>query len=48
MFFKSSFHNEKGQPWIMIIPSVHQMLAHTWEIFAMNDGKSVANVRKSS
>ena len=31
---------KKGQSWIIIIPTVNQMLVHNWEIFAMNNGNS--------
>lgn len=29
-------------PWIYITPSVHQMLAHTWESFEMQNGEPIA------
>ena len=39
---KSSFLDERGNPWIMIIPSVHQMCAHSWELFKINNGTSIS------
>ena len=38
---KSSFLDEYGNPWINIIPTVHTMCAHSWELFKWNDGKSI-------
>ena len=35
-------HYKRLFPWAMISPSVHQMAAHSWELFAMNDGKTIA------
>ena len=34
--------NEKGESWVMIIPTVHQTCAHSWEMFQMNGGKCIA------
>ena len=42
LHLKNSFLNEKGESWVMIIPSVHQLCAHTWELFSLNDSASVA------
>ena len=39
---KSSFLDERGNPWIMISPSVHQMCAHSWELFEINNGTSIS------
>ena len=36
IFFKQSF------PWAMITPSVHQMCAHSWELFVMTEGSPIA------
>ena len=35
-------HYKRSFPWAMISPSVHQMAAHSWELFAMNGGKPIA------
>ena len=37
---KNSFLNHKGESWVMIIPSVHQVCAHARELFEINAGKS--------
>ena len=37
-----SFINEKGEAWINIIPLLHQFCAHSWELFLINDGSSLA------
>ena len=29
-------------PWVFITPSVHQMLAHSWQLFEMQDGGPIA------
>ena len=36
-----------GESWVNIIPTVHQMLGHAWELFLFNDGDSVANWSES-
>ena len=38
---RSSFLDERGNPWVQIIPSVHQMCAHAWQLFEMNKGRGV-------
>ena len=47
MHVKSAFLNEKGESWIMVIPSFHQMCAHSWELFALNNGKTIAKWSES-
>ena len=47
IFLKNSFLNEKGESWINIIPSVHQMCAHAWELFSMNDSSSISKWSES-
>ena len=42
MHLRNSFLDEKGNYWIMIIPTVHQLCAHSWEMFELNAGKSIA------
>ena len=39
---RSNFLDQNGQSWITIIPTVHQLCAHSWELFVMNMGKSIA------
>lgn len=34
---RSNFLNEKGQPWIMVNPSLHAMCAHSWELYEFLD-----------
>ena len=41
-YLRSGFLNESEDPWIMIIPSVHQMCAHGLELFQLNDGLYIA------
>ena len=38
---KNSFLNHKGESWVMIIPSVHQVFAHA-ELFKINAEKSIS------
>ena len=38
---KTCFLDEKGNSWVMITPSIHQLCAHTWQLFDMNGGKSI-------
>ena len=42
LHIKNNFLNEKGQSWVMIIPTVHALCAHSWEMFQMNEGGSIA------
>lgn len=42
MHIKNSFLDENGNSWIMIIPTIHQLCAHSWEMFQLNQGKSIA------
>ena len=42
LHLRTAFLDENGKPWIMIIPSYHQMCAHSWEMFKWNDGHSIA------
>ena len=44
---KDSFLNEHDQSWIMIMPTVHQMFGHSWEMFEWNGGKSIAKWSKN-
>ena len=39
---RSSFLDERGNPWVQIIPSVHQMCAHAWQLFEMNKGDPIS------
>ena len=42
LHIKNSFLNHKGESWVMIIPSVHQVFAHAGELFKINAGKSIS------
>ena len=42
LLIKKGFLNHKGESWIMIIPSVHQVCAHAGELFEINAGKSIS------
>ena len=42
LHIKNSFLNHKGESWVMIIPSVHQVCAHAGELFKINAGKSIS------
>ena len=44
---RTSFLNANGQPWIMITPSIHQICAHSWQFFELNDGSSIAKWSES-
>lgn len=35
-------HYKRSFPWAMISPSVHQMCAHSWELFVMTEGKPIS------
>ena len=42
IFHKQSF------PWAMISPSVHQMCAHSWELFVLTGGTPIAKYSEQS
>ena len=42
LLIKKGFLKHKGESWIMIIPSVHQVCAHAGELFEINAGKSIS------
>ena len=44
---RTSFLNANVQPWIMITPSFHQMCAHSWEFFELNNESSIAKLSES-
>ena len=44
---KTAFLDHLDRSWIMIIPSFHQMCAHSWEMFEWNDGHSIAKWSES-
>ena len=35
-------HFKRSFPWAMLTPSVHQMAAHSWQLFEMTNGKPIA------
>ena len=47
LHMRTAFLNEKGQPWVMIIPTFHQLCAHSWQFFSMNNGSSIAKWSES-
>lgn len=47
LHLKTAFLDHLGRSWIMIIPSYHQMCAHSWEMFQWNDGRSIAKWSES-
>ena len=47
LHLKNSFLDHLGRPWIMIIPSFHQMCAHSWEMFQWNNGQSIGKWSES-
>ena len=44
---KHSFLDENGQPWVVITNSVHQLCAHSWELFELNNGSSISKWSES-
>ena len=42
LHIRNVFLNERGSPWTFIIPTVHQVCAHAWELFEMNMGKAIS------
>lgn len=47
MHIKNAFINEKNESWIMIVPTVHTLFAHSWELFTINSGASIAKWSES-
>ena len=44
---ETSFLNEKGESWVMIILSFHQMCGHSWQLFELNNDGSIAKWSES-
>ena len=44
---KTAFLDETGQSWIMIIPTFHQLCGHSWQLFELNNGTSIAKWSES-
>ena len=42
LHIKHSLLDENGQPWVVITNSVHQLCAHSWELFELNSGSSIS------
>ena len=42
LHIRNGFLNERGSPWKFIIPTVHQVCAHAWELLEMNMGKAIS------
>ena len=47
MLLIKSFVNNDQEPWVNIVTSVHQLCAHSWELFKMNNGASVSKWSES-
>ena len=47
LHMKNSFLNEKGESWVMIIPTFHQLCGHSWQLFERNNGSSIAKWSES-
>lgn len=47
LHIRTSFIDEEGNPWVMITNGVHQLLAHSWELFLMNNGRSIGKWSES-
>ena len=41
MFILSNFNNDKEEKWIQIRPTVHSLLAHSWELIKENNAKGL-------
>ena len=42
LHIRNNFLDHNGEPWIYIIPSVHQVCAHAGELFEINMGKAIS------
>lgn len=45
--FPRVIHKNLPGPWISITPSVHKVLAHSWELIQFNDGHGLGNLDES-
>ncbi len=45
---KLMLHYKQNFPFAMISPSIHQMCAHSWELFEMTNGKPIATYAEQS
>lgn len=42
MHIRTSFTDDRGQPWIPVNPSLHAMCAHSWQLFDMSNGEAIS------
>ena len=42
--FKHIHHTNRHSPWISISPSLHKLLAHSWELIELNGGYGLGNL----
>lgn len=47
LHLKNNFLDDKGLSWVMIIPTFHQMSAHSWELFQWNGSQSISRWSES-
>ena len=43
----TSFRNSSGSPWLSIRPTLHKLLAHSWELIALNNGECLERIEES-
>ena len=42
LHIRANFLDSRGNPWVMITPSVHQLCAHAWQLFELNNDKPIS------
>ena len=47
LHIRQSFIDNKGESWAVITNTVHQLCAHSWELFQLNSGKSIGKWSES-
>ena len=43
----TAFIDSSGSPWVSISPTLHKLLAHSWELISLNDGEGLQRLDES-
>ena len=43
----TAFCSSSGKPWVSITPTVHKLLAHSWELISLNEGEGLQRLDES-
>ena len=43
----TEFTNSAGELWVSVSPTLHKLLAHSWELISLNDGEGLEHLDES-